>query len=777
MLGLLTALFVTVLAGFSLVMLHVLRLGLLSSLWFFSVFALGFVLAKPLTSKLEFKRQDIKLRLVFVMLALVLSVLAWRLTVHISVLELGLYLLLAGLAFGVNWSALQNLQLASKRIIGLIGVFSILVFGLLLAAMISSDFAHRADRIKIALSTDERAQLQVLRLQPQLTGFNSGAPKRQLKANLGKQLTNFGLALKNDSAAQKALLADPSTPTYWREILERGGLKGVTEIHFLKQKINLEKAFRDEDPRAIRELLSSSEIPTWVRNDLERGGLKDWVHRKFDRERLTIESAIQNADPKAIKILLKDPQIRPGLRAVLKAGGVQVSIQRRLSKLRLSLKKAIESGDSDEVGLVVGHPFTPKSIREIFKDGALQPQIKLEVETNQSLIVAAFLKSDLQAVKQLKALGVAKTNLPTDFTVPETVQESRTQVAIKQLLEQASKIRAGFLTRRTLLTRAIQDDDQTAIKTLCPDCTVNKTVNKTVIKTPENQSTASSSAIVAVQTPVAQESMATTKTLGLPESLKVYLQNGGLRTPIKAKYAALYQLFEKAINSGDMTQVLSLLENPKIPSDVTAWITKLNLSDIATGEARAASLQKVKTMLDNLQQIEIKSAVLAALEVVKLALEPLEVSEIEGTIRQQVIDNTFNQAMPAFDAAASKIQTRAINVALQGALIALTVNEKAAGNAAVQTLIDRAQLELATEAPKTVKTIFASTFKAARAYIWVMRQKLFSVIDGLAQVQKETFVMVLRKTFAVLALIAVLGIGLGVARPQTERFNQRKIIK
>jgi hypothetical protein len=768
MVGVLIVLFVTVLAGFGMVMLHLLGLGLLPSLWFFSVFVLGFMVSNLISPKLEVRGQNFKLRLAFVMLALVLTVLAWRLTVYSSVLEVGLYLLLAGFAFGLNWSGLQKRQSKSKKIMLLIGVLGTVVFGFLLAAMIASDFAPRADRIKSVLTVDERAQLEVLNLQPQLMGFNSDALKRQLKAKLGQQLKDFGRALKNDSLAQKTLLEDPSTPTSWREILEPGGLEAVTAAHFLKQKINLEKAFRDEDPRAIRDLLSSSEIPAWVRSDLERGGLKDWVHRRFDRERLTIENAIQNADPIAISLLLKNPQTRPELRAVLQAGGVQVSIQKRLTNLRVYLKKAIETGDSDAVSVVFGHGFTPKSIREMFKDGALQPQVKLEIGTNQKAIIGAFLKSDPQAIKQLKALGLAKTNLPTDFTVPVTVQESRTQMAIKQLLEQASQIRAGFLTRRTLLTRAIQNDDQTAVKTLCPECTA--------IKTLDNKSGAGSSASVTVPTPAAQES-ATSKSLKLPESLRVYLQNGGLRTAIKAKYTAQYQLIEQAINSGDMTQVLSLLENPKMPSDVTAWITKLNLSDIATIEARAVQLQKAKTILDKLQQVEIKSAVLAALEVVNQILPALEVGELEDRISRRVIETALNEALPAFDAAASKIQTRAIDVALQGALIALTVNEKAAGNAAVQTLINRAQFELAKDAPKTVKTIFASTFKAAQSYVSVMRQKLFSVIDGLSQAQKETFVMVLRKTFAILALLSLLGAGLSFMRSKTKTFNQRKIIR
>lgn len=751
--GLLIGLFTILLLAFGLLTLNILGLGLLPSLWFFSIFALGFVLANT-RPKLEVREQDFRLRIVFIVLALVLTVVAWRLTVHTSVLEVGLYLLVSGFAFGLNWFTLKKRKLESNRVLLSIGV---LVFGFLFATMISSDFAPRAGKIKNALTTDERAQLEVLKLQPQLTGFNSKAIKHQLKTNLGKQLKNFGLALKNNSAAQKALLEDPTTPTHWREILERGGLEAVTKAHFLRQKINLEKAFRDEDPRAIRDLLFGSEIPAWVRSDLERGGLKDWVHRQFDRQRLTILNAIQNADPIAIRTLLNNPQTRPELRTLLEGGGVQVSIQKRLNNLRLAFKKAIETGDSDAVSLVFGHPFTPKSIREIFKDGALQPQIQLEIGTNQKLLSAAFLKADPQAVKQLKALGIVKTNLPTDFTVPVTVQESRTELAIKQLLAQASKIRTGFLTRRTLLNRAIQNDDQTAIKTLCPDC-------KTAIQ-PSPATTVQPPTISQLEFP------------GVPASFKIYLENGGVRRSIKAKYAALYQLLEKAINSADMTQVLSLLENPKIPSDVTAWMTKLNLTDVATKEARAQSLNKLKSIVGGLQQSEIKTAVLAALEVVNQTLEPLEVSELEALIAKRVLDNALNEALPAFDAAASKIQTRAVDVALQGALIALTVNEKAAGNAAVQTLINRAQFELANKAPKTIKTIFASTFKAAQSDVSVMRQKLFSVIDNLIQAQKEAFVMVLRKTFAILALIAMLGAGLSFVRSQTETFNQRKIIR
>jgi undecaprenyl pyrophosphate synthase len=209
---------------------------------------------------------------------------------------------------------------------------------------------------------------------------------------------------------------------------------------------------------------------------------------------------------------------------------------------------------------------------------------------------------------------------------------------------------------------------------------------------------------------------------------------------------------------------------------VTAWITKLNLTDIATVEARAQSLKRLKSIVDELQQNEIKTAVLAALEVVNQTLPALEVSELEALITKQVLDNALTEALPAFDAAANKIQTRAVDVALQGALIALTVNEKAAGNAAVQTLINRAQYELASKAPKTIKTIFASTFKAAQNDVSIMRQKLFSVIDNLFQAQREAFVWVLRKTFAILALIALLGAGLSF-QSQTRVFNQRKIIR
>ncbi len=761
--GVLSILLATVLAGFGMVMLHVLGLGWLASLWFFSVFVLGLVVTDLLLAKLEPRLRAYKAIVVFSMLSVVLVCCAWRLNQNISVFELALYLLFTGVAFGFSLSAFRGQRTSRHQWMLALGVLGLLIFGFGLNAIVAKDFVPRASRLESALSLDELAQLEVLNLHPQLLGLNLNALKTQLRVNLKTQLNNFGLALKNNRDAQKTLLEDPSTPADWRDILERGGLKGVTEIHFLKQKINLEKAFRDEDPNAIRELLLGSEIPAWVRSDLERGGLKDWVHRQFDRQRLTIEKAIQDSDPTAIKVLLKNPQTRPELRTLLKRGGVRAGIQTRLANLRLALKKAIQTGDAQAVSLVYQHPFTPKSIREIFTEGALQPQIKLELATDENLLIDGFLKADPGAVKQLKLLGLAaKTNLPADFTVPSQAKESRTQIAIKQLLKTAPTIRADFLRRRTLLTRAIENNDPEAIKTLCPDCLI-----------PSTPTPATSSGPIAMpQKPIQTKAL---EPLQLPDSLKIYLQNGGVRNGIAAKYTALYQVLVNAINSGDMTKVLGLLENPNIPSEVETWITKLNLTDIDTGEARASSLEKVKSILDGLAQTQTKSAVLAALEVANQTLPPLEVSELEGMIAKQVIDTALNKALPTFDAAASKIQTRAVDVALQGALIALTVNEKAAGNAAVQTLINRAQTELTHQAPKTIKTIFANTIKTAHDDSQIRRQKLEQVIDLLFQAQKETFVLVLRKSFALLALIALFAAGFAFVGSRARTSNSFKL--
>jgi hypothetical protein len=749
--GVLTVLLLTVLAGFGVLMLRVLNLNWLASLWFFSVFALGFVTAQAVTPKLEVRIKRYKSALVFAMLAMVLVVFAWRLKPDISVLEVGLYLLLSGFAFGTNLSIFQKRKPLNKRLMVLIGLCGVLVFGFLLTLMTSNHFAPQLEGIKNTLSIDERNQLEVFNLQTSLTGLNPSALKTQLKTNLSTQLERFGLALKNDNAAKQTLLEDPATPTHWRAILERGGIQAAAEELFLKQKNNLEKAFRDEDPSAIRALLSRGDMPAWARADLERGGLKDWVHRNFDRQRLTIEKAIQNSDQVAINVLLKSPQTPSGLRVLLKQGGVRVSIQKRLTNLRLALKKALETGDLDAVGLVYQHPFTPRSIREIFKNGALQPQIKLEITTNKNLLIEAFLKADREATKQLKLLGVpAKSNLPADFTVPQQATESRTQIAIKRLLETANQIRSEFLTRRTLFNRAIENGDANAIKTLCPDCE------------PAAQPSTASSTTTAVPRPATQ-----TKTLEnpkLPKSLKVYLQGGGLRASIKAKYTAQYQLVESAINSGDITRVLALLENPNIPAEVGSWITKLNLQDISSGETRAASLLKVKSIFEGLQQTQTKSAVLAALEVVNQTLDTFEVEELEGMIASQVVNNALGEALPTFDAAASKIETRAIDVALQGALIALTVNEKSAGNLAVQTLIDRAQTELAQKAPKTVKIILASSLKAANSDTQSIYQRLERVIDALIVVQKEAFVSALRKGFGILALVALLSAGFALTQ-------------
>jgi hypothetical protein len=96
------------------------------------------------------------------------------------------------------------------------------------------------------------------------------------------------------------------------------------------------------------------------------------------------------------------------------------------------------------------------------------------------------------------------------------------------------------------------------------------------------------------------------------------------------------------------------------------------------------------------------------------------------------------------------------------------VNEKAAGNSAVQTLIDRAQTELATKAPKTIKTIFTSTLKTAHSYTQSMFQKLEHVMAALVIAQKEAFVSALRKSFGILAFIALLAatLTLELSQPQ-----------
>ena len=763
-LGLLTMLFFAVLTGFCIFLLRVLGLGLLGNILLLSAFVIAMIIGDLLLSKLEPRVTGFQVTIACVALAIILILAGLRSTIRTSPLELAFYLALSGLGFGAGLSKLRfDSRAVSRWWLVCLGMLSILISGMALTVMLQSDFAPRASKISTVLSTDERAQLEVLNPQPTLAGLNPIKLKTQLKTNLALQLENLDLALsKNHQTAKQSLLENPATPKAWRAMLERGGLKAVTEQHFLKQKINLEKALRDEDPKAIRDLLSSNEIPAWVRSDLARGGLKDWVHRQFDVQRLLIEQAIQNSDQPAIKALVQNPQTRPELRALLEQGGVRTSIRTQLTNLRLALKKAIQTGDLAAISLVYRHPLTPKSIREIFKDGALQPQTKLEIAVQQDLIVQAFLKADPQAIKRLKALGIAtKPNLPADFTVPLQPTESRAQRAIKELLEQASLIRTGFLTRRTLFDRALQNGDLNAIKTLCPDCKPAPTPVQTT--KPVNPTTNKPT----IQSKPLERSE-------LPESLKTYLQRGGLRAQIGAKYIVQYQILSKAINSGDITQVIALLENPIMPVEVGTWITKLNLKDVETPETQTASLKKVKSILDGLQQTETRNAVLAALEVVNQSLDTLEISELNTKIDAQVVSDALNEALPKFDAAASKIETRAVDVALQGALIALTVNEKAAGNLAVQTLIDRAQTQLAEKAPKTINAILKSTLKTARGNAQTMQRKLEHVIDALVLAEKEAFVVAIRKSFGILAIFMLLAAGLSYTHLRQHKQTQEK---
>jgi hypothetical protein len=765
-LGLLTVLFFAVLTGFYFFLLRVLGLGVPGSILLLGTFVFGMAIGNLLLSKLEPRVSRFKLTLACIALAIVLILTGLRSTIRTSPLELAFYLALSGLGFGAGLSKLGfNSWAVSRWWLVSLGILSILISGMALTIMIQSDFAPRANKISTVLSSDERAQLEVLKPQATLAGFNPVKLKTQLKTSLTLQLENLDLALsKNQQAAKQSLLENPATPSAWRAMLQRGGLKAVTEQHFLKQKINLEKALRDEDPKAIQDLLSNNEIPAWVRSDLARGGLKDWVHRQFDVQRLLIEHAIQNSDQQAIKALVQNPQTRPELRALLEQGGVRTNIRTQLTNLRLALKKAIQTGDLAAISLVYQHPMTPKSIREIFKDGALQPQTKLEIAAQQNLIVQGFLKADPQAIKQLKSLGIAtKPNLPADFTVPPQPTESRAQRAIKELLEQASLIRRGFLTRRTLFHRALQNGDLNAIKSLCPDCKPAPTPSQTTKPV----------------TPTTSNPTTQTKSLErseLPETLKVYLKRGGLRAQIGAKYTTQYQILSKAVNSGDITQVIALLENPTMPVEIGTWITKLNLKDVETPETQAESLKKVKSILDGLQQTETRNAVLAALEAVNQNLTTLEITELESKIDNQVVTETLNEALPKFDAAASKIETRAIDVALQGALIALTVNEKAAGNLAVQTLIDRAQTQLAQKAPKTINAILKSTLKTARGNVQTMQRKLEHVIDALVLAEKEAFVEAIRKSFGILAIFMLLVAGLSYTHSRQHKQTREKSV-
>jgi hypothetical protein len=769
-------LFCAALTVFFVLTLRVLEIGWLGNLMFLGVCVFGVAIGDLVFSKLELKGYNLALPCLG--LALMLALTAWRVG-NRSPLELVAALLIVGIGFGSYLPRiLEGFSIVRTRSWLVVAtVLGITLSAVAMTVLVKGEFDARAKSITDVLTPDERAQLEVFKLQPSLAGLNPARVKTQLETQLAWQLEKLDLALsKNDPAATRALLEHSATPSQWRSMLESGGLKAVTQAHFLTQKSNLEKALRDEDPQAIRDLLSSTDIPAWVRNDLTRGGLKDWVHRQFDVQRTTIEKAIQNSDAGAIQSLLSNPQTRPELRTVLAQGGIRASIEARLALLRVSLKTALQTGDPEVVSKVYQHPLTPKSVREMLKDGPLQPAIQLELQTQHELLMAAFLKADPQAVKRLKTMYTAsKSNLPTDFTAPKLPQPTRSQRAILDLLQSAEGVRKPFLTRRTLFTRALENGDSSAIKSLCPDCLTianpnpakpvpvnSKPVNPKAILKPEASKTA----------PRPNE---------IPENLKAYLRQGGLRAQIAAKYNAQYQILSDAVKTGDITKLIALLENPKLPSQVSAWITKLNLKDLETPEAQTASLKGVKAILDGLQQTETHNAVLAALEVVNRTLSELEVTELERSIESQVVTQSLNEALPKFDAAASRTVTRAVDMALQGALIALTVNEKAAGNAAVQTLIDRAQSQLARIEPKAVRTILKDTLKTARGNSRSVGLKLEHSIDALGIAETQAFVVGIRHCFYGLAILALLMAVFGFSKAKNSISKlgqpQRKIIR
>jgi EmrB/QacA subfamily drug resistance transporter len=135
----------------------------------------------------------------------------------------------------------------------------------------------------------------------------------------------------------------------------------------------------------------------------------------------------------------------------------------------------------------------------------------------------------------------------------------------------AAKIKADISSQlddqKVLLTKAIQDNDLEALKTLASDP-----------NTPAEQKTQFNNAITAG---------------GFQNSLKA-----GIGKTVGAKFDETYNTISTVISSGDPTAFKALLQNPQLPAPLKANLAKIPPQALANPQARAGILAGIKQGLD-----------------------------------------------------------------------------------------------------------------------------------------------------------------------------------
>ncbi len=177
--------------------------------------------------------------------------------------------------------------------------------------------------------------------------------------------------------------------------------------------------------------------------------------------------------------------------------------------------------------------------------------------------------------------------------------------------------------QKTLLSKAIGENDLAALKTLAADPNLPSEQKKqfqeavtaggfqTYLKNQfANQKVLIEKALKQNDPAAIKELLANPQT---PEQLKKTLAAGGIAAQVKQGFATQYQGIAAAINSGKPEAMQALLANPQLPAPLKARLSQIPAAALANPQARAGILSGIKQGLDAAQAGAIAQATSAAL--------------------------------------------------------------------------------------------------------------------------------------------------------------------
>jgi EmrB/QacA subfamily drug resistance transporter len=231
-----------------------------------------------------------------------------------------------------------------------------------------------------------------------------------------------------------------------------------------------------------------------------------------------------------------------------------------------------------------------------FDAKTIKADISSKLDDQKLLLTKAIQNNDLEALKKLAA-------------DPNTPAEQKTQFndAIKA---------GGFKTylgqqfelQKILITKALAQNDPTAIRTLLDDSRT-------------------------------------------PNQLRKVLEAGGMAASVQQGFAKQYEGIAAAINSGKPEAFQALLANPQLPAPLKAQLAQIPTQALANPQARAGILARIKQGLDSAQPAAIAQATQAAIAGANQGIDKAA-SEAPQAVLKQIttgLDEAKNKILPAID--------------------------------------------------------------------------------------------------------------------------------